>query len=416
MTLRPFRDEVAYGSIVGTDNQIDFLLIPILNGFYDLEPVAGLLTAQKSYFPWMRVLDAGAGDSDAIVPSYSQTLPARTTSVPIDHISYHDSATVQNTVAIWLQDSTLPRGDVHRPAFLAQVIPDAPSRDNAFVGSSLIGNQSVGGGLVGDAIVHVAFSGAALTTNGGGLPELGPKGGIVTATMTGMARATTGAIQLENLTLVEDDLFDTTLDLVAANIDPGSTPIGQLFTFSVEALIGRRQDSSIIGPDGSLGNFIGGEVWSVGYEITGQPDFDQSPWTNIDYPSFALPAPFVPSQTAPFVVPTAPGSPFTAEGGVHATSSGGGNQSVNALLYEDNFFTDTVLEDRSFSVAMPANTFAGVLMPYSEPNYFLFKNASGHFEGADNSSFETSGDVYQYLIQPGSGNPSSANVDVSVAP
>lgn len=411
----PFRDDVAYGSIVGTDSQIDFLLIPIINVFYDLEPTVGLLTAQKRYFPWMTILDGGPSESDAVVPGYSATLPARSASVPFNHISFHDSTTVQNTVAIWLQDSTLPRGDVHRPAFLAQVIPENTSRDNAYVGSTLIGTQSVGGGLVHDAIVQVVFSGPTLTMSGG-LPELDSMGGIVTATMTGMARVDTGAPQLQTLTLVEDDIFDTTLHIVAENIDPGSTPVGELFTFSLEAIIGRDQSASILGPTGSLANFFGGEIWSVGYEVAGHPDYDQSPWTNIDYPFFALPTVFVPGESAPFVVGPLPGSPFTLEGGVHATAAGGGNQNVNALLYEDNFFLDTVLEDRTFNVLMPANTFSGVLMPYSEPDFFLFKNGSGHVEGADNSSFETVGDVYQYLMQPGSSNSSSANVTVGVAP
>lgn len=414
--VTPFNDEVAYGSIVGTDDQINFLLIPLLNGFYDLDPTRGLLTAQKSYFPWMRILDAGVGESDAIVPTWSQTLPARSTNVAFDHISYHGSSTVQNIVSLWLQDSTLPKGDVHRPAFLAQVIADKSSRDNAYVGSQLIGTQSVGGGLVEDAIAQVVFSGSPLTTNGGGVPELGSRGGVVTATMTGMARVETGAPQLANVTLVEDDVIDSNLDLVAININPGSTPVGQLFTFSIDAIIGRNQSANILGPDGSVSNFVGGEVWSVGFEISGQPDYDQSPWTDIDFPVFELQAPFVPGETAPFVVGNVPGSPFTLEGGVHAITSGAGTQSVNSVLYEDNFFTDTILEDRTFSVSMPPEAFAGVLMPYSEPNYLLFKNASGHVEGADNSSSETSATVYQFLIQPSSSNASSSNATVNVAP
>ena len=414
----PFRDDVAYGSIVGTDNQINFLLIPLLNLFYDLEPTRGLLTAQKRYFPWMPILDSGIGDSDAVVPTWSQTLPARTTNVPFDHLSYHDSTSVQNTVAVWLQDSTLPRGDVHRPAFLAQVIPDAASRDNAFVGSTLIGNQSVGGGLEHDAIVQVEFSGPTLGSNGG-LSQLDSKGGIVTATMTGMARvAVAGTAQVETLTLVEDDLLDSTLDIVSQSIHPGTTPVGQLFPFSIDAVMARDQSASILGPDGSATNFVGGEVWSVGYEITGHPDYGQSPWTDIDYTSFALPTIYVPSESEPFIVGTSPGSPFTAEGGVHATSGGGGIQIVNSELWEDNFLADTLLEDRTFNVAMPADTFSGALMPYAEPDWFLFKNGSGNVQGASgNSSGETSATVYQFLNQTlGYSFPSSSNVTVNVAP
>jgi pimeloyl-ACP methyl ester carboxylesterase len=414
----PFNDDVAYGSIVGTDWQIDFLLIPLLNLFYDFEPTRGLLTAQKNYFPWMALLDGDVAESDAVVPIWSQTLPARSMNVPLDHLSYNDSASVQNTVSIWLQDSTLPRGNVHRPAFLAQVIPEKPSRDNAFFGSTLIGTESVGGGLVHDAIVQVEFSGPTLGMSGG-LPELDSKGGIVIATMTGMARvAAAGTPQTETLTLVEDAILDTALDVLVESINPGSTPVGELFTFSIDAAVARDQDASILGPDGSLANFVGGEVWSVGYEISGHPDYDQSPWTNIDYPAFALPTIYVPSEFEPFVVGTSPGSAFTAEGGVHATSGGGGTQAVNSELWEDNFFFDTLLEDHTFSVPMPSNTFTGALMPYTEIDWFLFKNGSGFVEGASgNSSGETNATVYQFLNQTGGySNPSSANVSVNVAP
>jgi pimeloyl-ACP methyl ester carboxylesterase len=414
----PFNDDVAYGAIVGTDWQMDFLSIPLLNLFYDFEPTAGLLTAQKNYFPWMAILDGNVGESDAVVPIWSQTLPARSVTVPFDHLSYHDSASVQNTVSVWLQDSTLPRGDVHRPAFLAQVIANKASRDNAYVGSVLIGTESVGGGLVHDAIVQVEFSGPTLGMSGG-LPELDSKGGIVTATMTGMARVeAAGTSQIQNLTLVEDDILDTTLDVVAQSINPGATPVGELFPFSITATIARDQDASILGPDGSLSNFIGGEVWSVGYEIAGHPDFDQAPWTDIDFPAFALPTLYVPSESEPFIVGSAPGSAFTVEGGVHATSGGGGAQMVNSELWEDNFFSDTLLEDRTFSVSMPVDTFSGALMPYAETNWFLFKNGSGYVEGASgNSSGETNATVYQELNQTGGySNPSSGNTPVNVAP
>ena len=164
-----------------------------------------------------------------------------------------------------------------------------------------------------------------------------------------------------------------------------------------------------------LGNFLGGEIWSVGFEIDGEPDYDQSPWADIDFPSFSLPAAFVPGESPPFVV-TPAGSAFTLEGGVHANAGGGASQSVNALLYEDNFFSDTLLEDRTFTISTPSDAFPGILLPYSEPGYLLYKNGSGHVAGADNSSFETNADVYQYLIQPGASNPSSSNVSVEVSP
>jgi len=410
----PFHDDVAYASIVGTDDQLDFVVFTI-NIHYDLDPVVSLLTQQKSYFPVMPILDAGPNDSDAVVPNWSARLPARSVDVPFDHLSFHDSGTVHNTVAIWLQDPTLPLGAAHRSAFQAQVIDHQISRENAYVGSTLVGTQSVGGGLVEDAIVQVKFAGPTLTM-AGGLPSIDSSGGVVTATMTGMVRAkVAGTPQVETVTLVNDGFFgDTALDVVNANLDPGSTPVGEFFSFSIPATFGRGQ-SSIVGPDGSVS---GSGVFSVGYDISAAPDYTQAPWTDIDLPSFALPPPFVPGESDPYQVGPAPGSPFTLEGGVQATAAGvaAGNQSVTSELWEANFFLDTRLETRSFGVPMPAGAFPGVLVPYSEPGFFLFENASGEIAGSEGSSGETTATVYQFLIQPGASDPSSNNVSVTGAP
>ena len=89
---------------------------------------------------------------------------------------------------------------------------------------------------------------------------------------------------------------------------------------------------------------------------------------------------------------------------------------MTSTLLEDNFFTDTILESRSFDVPMPAGAFPGVLVPYSEPGFYLFENGSGHIEGSANSSGETTATVYQRLNQPGASNPESANVTVTGGP
>ncbi|NQZ98747.1 MAG: hypothetical protein HRU01_19770, partial [Myxococcales bacterium] len=235
-------------------------------------------------------------------------------------------------------------------------------------------------------------------------------------TMTGMVRvAVAGTPQLETVTLVDDGTFgDTPLNVVSQTVDPGTTPQGELFTFSIDASFGRGQ-SAIVGPDGSVS---GSGTWSVGYDISASPDYTQAPWTDIDFPSFSLPPPFVPGETAPFQVGPAPGSPFTLEGTVNATAAGisAGTQSVTSDLWEDNFFTDTLLESRAFNASMPAGAFPGVLVPYSEPGFNLFENGSGEIEGSAGSSGETTATVYQYLTQPGASNPSSANVTVEGAP
>jgi len=409
-----FNDNVAYASIVGTDSELDFVVFTI-NVHYDLDPVVSILTQQKSYFPMMPILDAGANASDAVVPGWSARLPTRSTDVGLDHLSFHDSPLVHGILSIWLQDSTLPLGAEHRSAFFAQAIDQNTSRENAYRGSTLLGTESVNGGLVDDAIVQVKFSGPTLG-EAGGLPLLDASGGIVTATMTGMVRVdVAGTPQAETITLVTDGLFfDTPLDAVTETLDPGTTPAGEFFTFSIDARFGRGP-SSVVGPDGSAG---GTGVWGLGYDINAAPDYTQAPWTDIDVPSFSLPSPFVPGETAPFQVGPAPGSPFTLEGGVIATAAGisSGTQSVTSDLLEDNFFTDTLLEQRSFNVSMPAGAFAGALVPYSEPGFFLFKNGSGHIEGSAGSSGETTATVYQRLTQPGASNPSSANVTVGGAP
>jgi len=223
-----------------------------------------------------------------------------------------------------------------------------------------------------------------------------------------------GTPQQETVTLDNDGFFvDTPLDVVTATLDPGTTPEGELFTFSIEATFGRGQ-SAIVGPDGSVS---GSGVWSVGYDISASPDYTQAPWTDIDFPFFSLPTPFVPGQTAPFQVGPAPGSAFTLEGGVHATAAGigAGTQSVTSEIWDDDFF-DTLLESRAFNVSMPAGAFTGVLVPYSEPGWFLFENTSGDIEGSAGSSGEAAPGVYQYLTQPGASNPSSNNVTVTGTP
>lgn len=409
-----FNDNVAYASIVGTDSELNFVVFTI-NVHYDLDPVVSVLAQQKSYFPMMPILDGGANASDAVVPVWSARLSARSTDVAVDHLSFHASSLVHDITFIWLQDSTIPLGAEHRAAFLAQTIDQNTSRENAYRGSTLLGTESVGGGLVDDAIVQVKFSGPTLG-QAGGLPLLDSSGGIVTATMTGMVRTDiAGTPQTETVTLVTDGFFfDTSLNAVTETLDPGTTPAGEFFTFSIDAHFGRGP-SSVVGPDGNAG---GTGIWGLGYDIDAAPDYTQAPWTDIDVPSFSLPTPFVPGETAPFQVGPAPGSPFTLQGGVLATAAGisAGTQSVTSDLLEDNFFTDTLLESRSFNVSMPAGAFTGALVPYSEPDFFLFKNGSNQIEGSAGSSGETTATVYQRLSQPGASNPSSANVTVEGAP
>ena len=408
----PFRDTVAYASIVGTDNQLNFVVFTI-NIHYDLDPVVSVFGQQKSYFPWMAGLDAGANDSDAVVPTWSARLPARSTDVPFDHLSFHDSTTVHDIVSIWLQDATLPLGAAHRSAFQGEVIDQFTSRENAYVGSTLVGTESVGGRLVEDAIVQVKFSGPTLTEVGG-VATLDSSGGIVTATMTGMVEVdVAGTPQQETVTLDNDGFFgDTPLHVVTETLDPGTTPQGELFTFSIEARFSRGH-ASIVGPDDSVAG--SGCCWSVGYDISGSPYYTQAPWTDIDFTLFELPEIFVPGESSPFLVGLAPGSAFTLEGNVEATSNGAGTQSVTAELWAEEGFFDTHLETCSFDVSMPADTFAGILRPYSEPGCFLFE-AGGQVAGAAGSSGTDETTVYQYLIQPGGSNQSSDPVIVKVAP
>lgn len=414
--VAPFRDDVAYGSVVGTDDSIDFGVLPVLNLFRDLEPTQGVLGFQDSYFPWLPILDGSAAASDAIVPTWSQLLPGRASAVSSNHVSYGENALVHDIVALWLQDSTLPRGAAHRTAFQAMVIPEDASRRNAYVGSTLLGTESVGGGLESDAIVTVALDGPTLVTQGGA-PEVGSSGGIVTATLTGMARVdVAGTPQLETLTLIQDGLEDTSLHVVSASIDPGSTPVGELFAFSIEATFGRTQDASVIGPDGSAPNALGAGFWDVAYQTPAMFDYAQSPFVGIEFPVFDLPTPFVPGESEPFEVGLPPGSAFTLEGGVHATSSGGGLQSVTSSLFDDDLIGDDLLVSRTFDVPLPPETFTGVLMPYSEPGAFLFEDGAGDVAGADGSSSEPSPNVYQELVQPSESDPTSDNVTVTVAP
>ncbi|NRA04271.1 MAG: hypothetical protein HRU00_16900, partial [Myxococcales bacterium] len=175
-----------------------------------------------------------------------------------------------------------------------------------------------------------------------------------------------------------------------------------------------RGQSAIVGPDGSVS---GSGTWSVGYDISASPVYTQAPWTDIDFPVFVLPTIFVPGESAPFPVGPAPGSAFTLEGSVQATSDGAGIQSVTSEIYEDCcFFVDTLVATCTFDASMPAETFAGILRPYSEPGCFLFE-AGGQVAGSAGSSGVSDGNFYQLLTQPGGPfDPDSANVNVKVAP
>jgi triacylglycerol esterase/lipase EstA (alpha/beta hydrolase family) len=415
LNTTPFHDDVAYGSIVGTD---DGMFTPInFNGFRFIEPTYDSWGSNtKSYFPWLSGLDGQANVSDAIVPVWSQELPARSSPFTETHLSGPDSANVRQQVRTWLNDATLPRGAAHRSPFTSAPGSgvDAISRANAYNGSVMgsTSTTSLYAGVVQDAIVQVKYSKAHTNADlnlSVTPPVLGTKGGIVKVTCTGMVNG--GG---RHVTIVSDDLWPNPDDTLHDNIAVSYSGSGELQTFTVEGRIGRTVDADILGPDGQDNNLfgIGGATWDVGYKMSGTTYTDwsvmQSPPRKIKCPKYQLSPP---SGTSP--VPTAPGNPYTCEGGTPTTGTPGSIQAVRLQVFDyDVLSGNELLYDDFVYPTVPAVSFANALIPYSG-TVFLFKDSAGKVAGVDGSSGDISADIFQKLPDIGK---TSGNVTITVTP
>ena len=410
LNLRPFDKEVAYAAIVGTDEG----LLPggVLNCHTVLEPRQ--ITAGPSYFPWYSGLDGGNGQSDAIVPVWSQDLPAMSVRVRESHSNYKTNSTVREQVRQWLNDVSLPRGLAHRSDFLGAAIPDGASRANAYVGSHLSSSgESVGADVETEAIVRVVEVKSAHPTADFDASNntLGSKGGLITFVCTGMVPDASRTLTIATAGGAE---LQKNVPIPFSGID------GVLTSFTVEATrIGRTKGADIIGPDGRDSNLfgIGGATWNVGYAVGGASyggwSGMKSPHVVVEFPAYELPTP---EGTSP--VPPLPGNPFKVTGGAPCTGSGGGTQSVRVLVKHRNGFpVDPILVDATFNTPVPAEAFADVLIPYESSAPRLFKDDNGYVAGVNGTSGEKQADIYQELVTPGwTPNPKSSTVKVKAAP
>ena len=412
---RPFMNDIAYGSIVGTKSG----LAPgaWVNAYVLMEPHYEDSTMTRSYFPWFSGLDGGAAESDAIVPIWSQELPARAQAFPVNHIGYTKNGPVREQVRKWLNNPELPQGGKHRHDFPQAIDPqDDASRRNAYVGSWLTNNdRSVGADVETDAIVRVREVKASHPEADfhvdpvSGDYSLGSKGGLVTFVCTGMVQNAGRKLSIRTS-------WGTKLQ-TSIPIPFSGTP-GVLATFVVVAeRIGRTLDADIIGPNGQENNGgLGGATWNVVYKVSGGA---YAGWTEresapvkIEFPKYVLPPP---EGSSP--VPPPPGNPFTVTGGVPCTAAGGGTQQVNVQLMDWNLVSpNRLLVKDTIPTPVPAQAFANVLIPYVGQLH-LYKDTSGWVAGKDGTSKEAKAEVYQQLIVPGpTPDQESSSVSVQVEP
>lgn len=427
----PFHDDIAYASIVGTDDRVRVYGVPFFNAYRLVDPHIEwpYRVANKSYFPWLRMLDGGISQSDGIVPVWSQALPARSENIgqPFgNHISFLDDRCSWRGGACqivdgWLQDSTLPRGSQHRSPFLNNPIFQEDSHRNALAGAGVMGGTLydggilAGGGINEAAIVKVelsALAGADLNTSTTP-PELGSKGGILQVTMTGMAPVQADG-QLPKMQVVRDAGFpsfgDEQIDEVSTMASGPGAEVGQLRTVKGIGRIARSEAGSLVGPEASSPNLVDEEEWAIGYEMAGFPAFGQSPPARILFPDYVLPPPVGPGGIPPYTLRVGypPGEIFTVSGGVNVTEAPGTTQTVRAELVLDDL-VNFVLDSKSFSMTVPADAWLPVddwhpriIVPYSSDAFRLWRDTeTGYIRGPHTTPIDAfSVEVFQELFQP----------------
>lgn len=101
---KPFRGDVAYGSVAGDDNRI-----------FGADGNKFLDTWQNpSWFPYLKLEtanDTGRNYSDGIVPVWSAAIPGSYVIAPCDHLGYASNRNTQDYVFQWLNRADLPTGD-----------------------------------------------------------------------------------------------------------------------------------------------------------------------------------------------------------------------------------------------------------------------------------------------------------------
>ena len=398
LNQNPFNDDVVYASIVGDHEVIE----GIMNSFRWYSPAYESLGPNtKEYFPWIRVLDGGDGESDAIVPVWSQTIATASQSATFasNHISYAGIGEVRNQIRDWLNDDSLLNGDQLRMAFQNQQIENMASRNNVCVGSELVNGISIGGGVNRDGTVKVEFSGITLDLTGTN-PKIPNYGGLVEVTCTGMVQGTNRTIDI-----VTDGTFDGDLHTGIAIPYSGS---GELQPFSVTGYICQDNEGEIVGKDGKEDD--NDRSYDIGFEINNSAEhFTQSPPSAIGTSDGTLDV-----LEGPETLSASPASTtYTAKGGVIVKEAPGVNQSTTLWIYHDALINKLLVEE-TITFTVPNNAFSGryLLLPY-DIDFDLHVNSNGDVAGSGGSSGETSANIFQKIDDPLVLNRTSNNKTIS---
>ena len=443
LNASPLYRDVAYASIVGTDDYLDYYGP---GAWSATNPKCASFT-DKSYFPWAEGMET---QSDGIVPQDSQMLVYKNDCLSFisandlnekydnivhfveeSHITEVMSPDTQEKIVSWLKDSDLMQlGEALSDSF--DLLTNRYNLDRYDIYSQQSydagSNQYLNTGVNKDAIVQTVL----MMPIGSSGNTLGPHGGIVTVKCTGMV-PDNGRI----LTIVADELLDENLHCNISLTGP-ACPYGvylhKLKSFSVTGTIGRSfngNEDIIRGPNGytthllfNLNNF------DIGYEISGDDEYYgfcmQSPPTRMKLSTNPVLDPLVKEETSsqpPSQPPFQISGPtnFIAKGGFLVTADGvtGHTQRVKVEVYDKNDnATDILLEEGSVDVPLDPKVFAGILMPYeinssSLDPIELTKNGSGHISGSKGSNGKSTAHVYQKLIIP-SGLPANKSKSATI--
>lgn len=396
LNANPFDNDVAYGSIVGTQERV----YGVFNGFIWIEPFRNTTfrPAHRSYFPWYSGLDGGSGQSDGIVPVWSEILPAWSQAFARSHLGYMDSSEVQDTVAGWLNFKALPRGKAHRTAF-QRAIPHGGSRANAFRGAvlDLDSGSYRRAGVASDAIVQCQLLKAHSDTDLTGSPRgavLDVKGGVVDVKCTGMVMDGN-----RKAAIVHDSVLNSVT--FHKDIPVPYSGSGELETFDVRGKVGRSDVSSscpdLVGPHGGI-TCGSRRDWSLAYVVGGASYMNWSamrsaPATLSIVLRYRLPAPSGPSSVSP-----PPGGAFLIEGGAVISAAGGTSERIDVKVqdYDGPAVTPDVLVEKRLTLVIPNDAFPKLTLPYSTTIY-LYRNSNGHVTGLFGTSNESRAEVYQSL-------------------
>ena len=424
----PLNSDVAYASIVGTDDNIYYVgpgAWSVTNPKYNYY-LTGF--AQKSYFPWAEGIET---QSDGIVPQDSQMLVDEMNYTGADydktvcyvsesHVTEVMSTTTQDTVISWLKNPSLELGRNLRHGF--NLLTQKYNNDRYDIysyqsyddyGFRLYTNTGVNK----DAIVQTVLTMPIHNYDTYQQPitgqKLGPHGGVIAVKCTGMVPSS------RNLSIIVDGSLaagysDTVLHEPFNPPGPSSPypNIHKLKAFSITGTIGRSINTilgiswnEVRGPSGHVGvRWDLTDTWDIGYEIDGTSYYGfelQSPPSQMEFSTSDALDPLVGCITI------SDSETYIARGGFHvsqdAINSQNRTQRITVKVYDEDTVLDDLLVEEDVDIELDSNVFEGILMPYETYNIVLSKDSSGYISGSEGSSGESEAEVYQVV----SGTPKS---------